>query len=98
MARHRSRFDPERLARGQPALLRGGGRETRVPDDVARGEDVRHCGAEGFVHLEPAAGVRRQTRCRQAEALGGRQPTGREQHRIGHQTLAGLEVEDGSTR
>src|SRR5207245_5754836 len=53
VAGHRSRFDSEGLARGQPALLRGRGRETRISDDVAGREDVRHRRPEGVVDLEP---------------------------------------------
>ena len=94
VAGHRSRFDSEGLARGQPALLRGRGRETRISDDVAGREDVRHRRPEGVVDLEPTAVVRRQARRREIEALGRRQPTGREEDGIGHQSLAGLEVED----
>ncbi len=59
---------------------------------------MRHCRAEGFVDVEPAAVVGRQTGRGKVEALGGRQPTGREQHRIGHESLPGLEVEDRAQR
>ena len=93
MAGHRSRLDAEGLARGQTALLRGRRRETRIADDVAGGEDVRHRGPKRVIDLEPAAVIGRQARGREIEALGGRQPAGREQHRVGHEPLAGLEVE-----
>src|SRR3989442_7540204 len=39
MARHRSRLDPECLARGEPPLLRGGGGQARIADHVSGSGD-----------------------------------------------------------
>src|SRR4030095_8282601 len=61
---------------GEPALFHGGGGERGEADDVADRVDVLDGGAEPFVHLDPAAAVRRQSGPLEVQRFGEPLPAG----------------------
>ena len=77
----------------QTPLLAGGRRQRRVADDIARRIDVRHRRLEMGVGLDAAAIVCRQSDHLETETLGATHTTGRDEHHLGDQELAALQLQ-----
>src|SRR6266404_1243861 len=93
VVRHRRRWHAERVTGGETPLLARRRRETRIADDIARGEDVWHRGAELRVNRDAPPIVGGESGVLESQPLRRAGASHREESHVGDNALARLELQ-----